>query len=83
MDRGVDPYGLSTDDDAAALESRILMAVDKYQAAVARGRKIHSEAIDLVKRILSPKYGTDVMMTRVLQVLDAVGEDEMSFAEAA
>jgi HD domain len=83
LDRGIDPYGVSTDDDAATLESRILMAVDKYQAAVVRGRKTHGEAMDLTRRILSPKYGNDAMMTRVLQVLDVVGAGEMSFAEAA
>jgi hypothetical protein len=83
LDRGIDPYGVSTDDDAPTLESRILMAVDKYQAAVVRGRKTHGEAMDLTRRILSPKYGNDAMMTRVLQVLDVVGAGEMSFAEAA
>ena len=83
MDRGIDPYRFSTDDDAATLESRILMAVDKYQAAVVRGRKTHDEAMDVIKGILAPKYGNDVMMTRVLHVLDGVGESELSFAEAA
>jgi hypothetical protein len=50
------------------LENRILMAVDKYQAAVARSQKTHGEAMDVVKRILSPKYEGDVIMNRVLKV---------------
>jgi hypothetical protein len=83
MDRGIDPYEFSSDDDVAVLENRILMAVDKYQAAVARGQKAHGEAMDVVKRILSPKYDGDVMMNRVLKVLDALGEQEKFFAAAA
>ena len=68
MDRGIDPYGLSSDDYVAVLENRILMAVDKYQAAVARGQKTHGEAMEVIKRILSPQYEGDVMMNRVLKV---------------
>jgi hypothetical protein len=83
MDRGIDPYKFSSGDYVAMLENRILMAVDKYQAAVARGRKTHGEAMDVIKRILSPKYGSDVIMNRVLDVLHAVGKAEMLFAEAA
>jgi hypothetical protein len=83
MDRGIDPYEFSSDDYVAVLENRILMAVDKYQAAVARGQKTHGEAMDVVKRILSPKYGNDVIMNRVLKVLDAVGTGERWFAAAA
>jgi hypothetical protein len=55
----------------------------KYQAAVARGQKIHGEAMDVIKRILSPKYKRDVMMNRVLKVLDAIGKGETLFEEAA
>ena len=83
MDRGIDPYEFSSGDYVAMLENRILMAVDKYQAAVARGRKTHREAMDVIKKILSPKYGHDVIMNRVLDVLDAVGQAEMVFAAAA
>ena len=83
IDRGIDPYGLSSADDAAMLESRILMAVDKYQAAVARSQKTHGEAMDVIRRIFSPQYDNDVMMNRVLRVLDAVGREETLFAHAA
>jgi hypothetical protein len=83
MDRDIDPYRLSSDDYVAVLENKILMAVDKYQAAVARGRKTHGEAIDVITRILSPKYGNDVVMNSVLKVLDAVGTEERLFAAAA
>ena len=83
MDRGIDPYRFSSDDYVAVLENRILMAVDKYQAAVARGRKTHGEAIEVIKRILSPKYGNDVVMNSVLKVLDALGAEERLFAAAA
>jgi hypothetical protein len=83
MDRGIDPYGFSGDDYVAVLENRILMAVDKYQAAVARGRKAHREAMDVIRRILAPKYEGDVVMNCVLKVLDAVGKEEGLFAAAA
>ena len=83
LDRGIDPYDFSSNDYVAVLENRILMAVDKYQAAVARGQKTHGEAMDVIKKILSPKYGHDVIMNRVLGVLDAVGTAETLFAEAA
>jgi hypothetical protein len=83
MDRGIDPYGFSSHDYVAVLENRILMAVDKYQAAVARGRKTHGEAMDVIKRILAPKYEGDVMMNRVLEVLDAAGKEERWLALAA
>ena len=83
LDRGIDPYQFSSDEYVDLLQIRILMAVDKYQAAVARSQKTHDEAIDMIKRILSPKYGTDVIMSRVLNVVDAVGKVERLFAEAA
>jgi hypothetical protein len=39
--------------------------------------------MDVIKRILSPKYEADVMMNRVLKVLDALGKEENLFAAAA
>ena len=83
MDRGIDPYEFSSDEYVDRLQNRILMAVDKYEAAVARSHKTHDEAMEIVKRILSPKYGNDVVMNRVLNVLDEVGREEALFAEAA
>ena len=83
MDRGIDPYKLSSGDYVAMLENRILMAVDKYQAAVARGQKAHGEAMNVIKRILSPKYDSDVMMNHVLEVLDAIGKEETLLEQAA
>jgi hypothetical protein len=83
MDRGIDPYGFASGDSVTVLENRILMAVDKYQAAVVRGRKTHGEAIGVVTRILSPKYEHDLMMNRVLDVLDGLGHEEALFEEAA
>ena len=83
MDRGIDPYNFSSGDYVAMLENRILMAVDKYEAAVVRGQKTHGEAMDVIKRILAPKYESDAMMNRVLEVLDAIGKGETLFEEAA
>jgi hypothetical protein len=83
MDRGIDPYECSTRADDDMLEHRILMAVDKYQAAVARGRKTHDQAMNLIKRILSPGYGNDVIMNRVLDVVDEMGAQAPLVAEAA
>jgi hypothetical protein len=65
------------------LENRILIAVDKYQAAIARSRKTHGEAMETVKRILSSKYGHDVIMNDVLRVVDEVGREETLLADAA
>ena len=83
MDRGIDPYEFSSDEYVDVLQNRILMAVDKYQAAVARSQKTHDEAMDMIKSILFPKYGNDAIMSRVLDVVDAVGKEETLFAEAA
>ena len=83
MDRGIDPYTFSSGDYVALLEQRILMAVDKYQAAVARGNKTHGAAMQMITGILSPKYGADVIMNDVLMVVDEVGRHEALLAEAA
>ena len=83
MDRGIDPYEFSSDEYVDMLENRILMAVDKYQAAVARSQKTHGEAMEIIKGILSPKYGNDVIMNHVLKVVDEVGREEALLAEAA
>ena len=39
MDRGIDPYDVPSDEYVDMVESRILMAVDKYQAAVIRNMR--------------------------------------------
>jgi hypothetical protein len=83
MDRGIDPYACATSDYVDLLESRILMAVDKYQAAIVRGRKTHDDAMNLITRMLSPKFGNDVIMNRVLNVVDQVGSEVPWLAEAA
>ena len=83
VDRGIDPYEFSSGDYVATLEHMILMAVDKYQAAVARGQKTHGEAMEVITGILSPKYGSDVIMNHVLKVVDEVGREEALLAEAA
>jgi hypothetical protein len=83
VDRGIDPYEFSSDEYVDMLENRILIAVDKYQAAVARSRKTHGEAMEIVKGVLSPKYGNDVIMNDVLKVVDEVGREEALLAEAA
>jgi hypothetical protein len=83
MDRGIDPYEFSSDEYVDMLENRILIAVDKYQAAVARSQKTHAEAMELVTTILSRKYDNDVIMNEVLMVVDEVGREEARLAEAA
>jgi hypothetical protein len=82
-DRGIDPYDVSSDEYVDMVEIRILMAVDKYQAAVARSQKTHDEAMRIINRILFPQYGNDVIMNRVLKVVDEVGRKEALLAEAA
>jgi hypothetical protein len=83
VDRGIDPYEFSSDEYVDRLENRILMAVDKYQAAVARSQKTHGEAMETVKGILASKYGHDVIMNDVLKVVDEVGREESLLADAA
>jgi hypothetical protein len=83
VDRGIDPYEFSSDEYVDMLENRILIAVDKYQAAVARSRKTHGEAMNILKGILSPKYDNDVIMNHVLKFVDEVGREESLLAEAA
>ena len=83
VDRGIDPYRFSSDEYVDMLENRILIAVDKYQASVARSRKTHGEAMHVLKGILSPKYDDDVIMNHVLKVVDEVGREESLLAEAA
>jgi hypothetical protein len=83
VDRGIDPYEFSSDEYVDMLENRILIAVDKYQAAVTRSQKTHGEALETVKRILSPNYEHDVIMNHVLKVVDEVGREEALLAEAA
>jgi hypothetical protein len=83
MDRGIDPYKCSSGDYVRMLENRILMAVDKYQAAVARSRQTHGQAMEVVIGLLSPKYGNDVIMTDVLKVVDEVGREAALLAQAA
>ena len=83
MDRGIDPYEFSSDEYVDMLENRILIAVDKYQAAVARSQKTHGEAMEMIKGILSSKYGHDVIMNDVLKVVDEIGTEEALLAEAA
>ena len=50
MDRGIDPYDVSSDEYVDMVENRILMAVDKYQAAVARSQKTHDEAMGIIEK---------------------------------
>jgi hypothetical protein len=83
MDRGIDPYGFSSEEYVDMLEIRILIAVDKYQAAVARSQKTHADAMDMIKEILSPKYENDLIMKHVLKVVDEVGKEEAHLARAA
>ena len=83
IDRGIDPYEFSSDEYVDMLANRILIAVDKYQAAIARSQKTHGEAMEMIEGILSPKYGHDVIMNRVLKVVDEVGREEALLAEAA
>jgi hypothetical protein len=83
VDRGIDPYEFSSDEYVDMLENRILIAVDKYQAAIARSQKTHGEAMETVKGILASKYGHDVIMNEVLKVVDEVGREEALLADAA
>jgi hypothetical protein len=83
VDRGIDPYEFSSDEYVDMLENRILIAVDKYQAVVARSQKTHSDAIETVRGLLSPNYENDVIMNDVLKVVDEVGREDARLAEAA
>ena len=82
VDRGIDPYEFSSDEYVDLLEQRILIAVDKYQAVLARSQKTHGEAMEIITRILSSKYEGDVIMNHVLRVVDHVGREESLLAAA-
>lgn len=86
IDRGINPYDIPEEEvpmeslaiGAAeyyieAFEKRILMAVDKYQAAVRRSGADHEKAISVVKNILGKKYANDEIMLAVLDAIDTLG----------
>ena len=60
------------------------MAVDKYQAAVAEGRKTHAQAMETTERnTLSQGTEYDAIMNGVLEVVEEVGREEALLAEEA
>lgn len=94
MDRGINPYNLTETEVPVEsliigvleeyinnLEEKILMVVDKYQAAIARGRANHSQAVDLLKKILSGKYEHDPIMNLVIDTVDKLGKAEALFPQ--
>lgn len=87
IDRDINPYNIDESDIPTeseviglseyyieALEERLLIAVDKYQAAVQRSKLTHDEAIGLVRKLIHSKFGKDPIMTKILEALDELGK---------
>lgn len=96
IDRGINPYGLEDKDIPTEslligaleeyvniLEEKILRAVDKYQAAIARqhspGESVHEKGMSFIRGIFSEKYGNDQMMKLILKTIDELGQKDALF----
>lgn len=100
IDKGHDPYGISSTVDASVrfqaraigvleeytlasppvgyveeLERRVLLASDKYQAAVRRNDFGHEEAFQSLKSELGDAYDKDELMGMVLTAIDELGKN--------
>lgn len=59
---------------AEALEQRVLLAADKYQAAVRRSDFGHREAFQSLRAELAGSYDNDEIMTIVFEAIDELGK---------
>lgn len=83
LDRGINPCRLSEEEMKASLPEKILMAVDKYQAAISRRRLNHQGAISSLRSILFPKYESDPLMKSVIEAIEKLGRQDKMFPETA
>lgn len=82
LDRGIDPCGIASQiaeqeesgaKDPLGITGRLLLAIDKYEAAITREERTHSEAMDVVKQMLNERFHDDVLMARVVKAIDELG----------
>jgi hypothetical protein len=84
LDRGINPYSSTpvspeqgiiktAGDEADDLSTRILMVVDKYQAARRRSRFNHEDAIKWVRNNLA-EFRKDELLNRVIDAVDELGK---------
>jgi hypothetical protein len=101
FDHGINPYGLPEseipvqsvsigliEDYADALQERVLIAVDQYEANIRRGGSSHEKAIAWVRENLarSEKFKGDELIPLICDAIDELGRGQAIFmpeAEAA
>lgn len=92
IDRGINPYNVSEEeipqearmigameDYLDILSERALIAIDKYEARIERGKVTHSEAMDWLRNHLRVKFKNDSVMQMVLEALDEIGKNGKIF----
>ena len=85
LDRGVNPYEIDIKDVGQVTNELkysifLLMAVDKYQALIRRGKKNHEDAVKELRRILG-QYEGDVMMDTIITTITQLGATDSLFKE--
>jgi hypothetical protein len=92
LDRKINPRQLSPEknslqvramgaleDYVDVLQGRLLIVVDKYEAAVRRGNADHKTALNSVQERLA-EFPKDEMMNLILNVVDKLGQEGKLFA---
>lgn len=97
IDHGINPYELrdeeippvaniigSLEDYVEALEQRVLIALDQYEASIRRSESSHEVAISWVRKNLahSEKFKEDSLMKMVLDAIDELGREQRIFTQA-
>lgn len=96
IDHNINPYALNESEIPVeaniigalesyedALEERVLIAMDHYEASVRRGNLKHEKAMDYLKSNLkeSSVFKKDELMNWVIDVIDELGKEQDIFAE--
>lgn len=96
IDRHINPYNIALDEVPMEslmvgalenyidlLEEKVLMAVDKYQAAISRrgsvGEVAHEKAIDFLRKIFEEGYANDQVMNLIIKTIDELGKKNALF----
>jgi hypothetical protein len=92
IDRDINPYHLSENEIPPEslmigaleyyvdiLEEKILMAVDKYQAAISRRDSSNEKAVEFLRKIFSEKYDGDPIMNLIINTIDELGQKDALF----
>lgn len=92
IDNEIDPYGTpgrgalktaeiikTQGDEIDDLEERVLIVVDRYQAAIRRSRLNHREAINWLRKNLA-KYKKDDLLKLIIDAVDELGGQDKIFS---